>query len=165
MIKMGKLKRAFVFVTIYYIFGSDGIRLVIVGRRKHYLSWFCLVADCNGWYFNGVLTYYKSDDNKTWTVLKQTRDAKSADDMDDKPYVYYYVQDMTTKIVSNVITVKRNDNSVVCGKTCHISSTGEYYSGTDFDPVDPSKASSAKFRQMSSIILMKMESAVLRLEG
>jgi hypothetical protein len=144
MIKMGKLKRAFVLLlfTTFSVVTASALSLSV--DETTVCPGSALLLTATGGTSNGVLTYYKSDDNKTWTVLKQTRDTKSADDMDNTAHVYYYVQDVTTKVVSNVITVTRNDNAAVCGKTCHISSTGDYYSGTDFDPVDPTNASSAK---------------------
>jgi hypothetical protein len=144
MIKMGKLKRAFVLLlfTTFSVVTASALSLSV--DETTVCPGSALLLTATGGTSNGVLTYYKSDDNKTWTILKQTRDTKSADDMDNTAHVYYYVQDKMTKVVSNVITVTRNDNAAVCGKTCHISSTGEYYSGTDFDPVDPTNASSAK---------------------
>ena len=85
------------------------------------------------------LAYQWSTDKNTWNNCQSYTVARRiATDMTDNTSVngvWYRVVDMTDEShpASPEILVER-DKSDACAKTCHITSTGDYFSGTDFDP-------------------------------
>lgn len=81
-------------------------------------------------------TFYweKSSDKTTWTVFGTTMgELYASADMDDKATMYYRVRN-TQNEISNVVTVKLNTDKS-CEKVCHVTTTGDFFDGTDFDPV------------------------------
>ncbi len=59
-------------------------------------------------------------------------------DMGDKPVQYYMVDQKNTSKKSNSVSV---DVSHDCEEVCHITSTGDYYLGTDFNPTNGNPSS------------------------
>lgn len=57
----------------------------------------------------------------------------------DVDFVYYRVVDENTKEVSNEVKVER-DQSSECSKICHTTTTGDQFTGTDFNPLNPNTA-------------------------
>lgn len=81
-----------------------------------------------------VYSYKYSFDKIDWQfVQSQTHLMTATADMPDVEKVYFQVVDETNGEVSNSVEVKRSESSE-CGRTCHVSSTGDFFNGTDFDP-------------------------------
>lgn len=89
--------------------------------------------------YGNYLLYQEKHDDGEWkdasssVTLKTSFGTSMPVDVD---YVYYRVIDDKTKEISNVVTVER-DKSKECSKICHTTSTGDQFTGTDFDPACP----------------------------
>ncbi|MCQ2192970.1 MAG: gliding motility-associated C-terminal domain-containing protein [Paludibacteraceae bacterium] len=90
-------------------------------------------SEHNGHWFGYKYSYDKS---KWEYVQSMTRLNHIATDMSTDASVtkvYYQVFDDDLNEGSNIIEVEKN-TSAECSKTCHQTSTGDYFSGTDFNP-------------------------------
>ena len=97
-----------------------------------------IVLDAGGTTSGHYLAYKWSLDQVTWyDCQSHTVARRIATDMTDNPSangVYYKVVDVTDASNSSPVIFVEKDKSDACAKTCHITSTGDYFSGTDFDP-------------------------------
>lgn len=87
---------------------------------------------------NHFLLYQEKHDDGPWIDASNsvTKEVNLGTSMPvDVDFVYYRVTDETTREVSNVVAVER-DKSAECSKICHTTTTGEQFTGTDFDPID-----------------------------
>jgi hypothetical protein len=90
---------------------------------------------------NDEYDFYKTTDRTTnWKdPFKRTYQTVVVDNMDDTAQVVIYRVVDITKNEEATITINAS-TSALCGKVCHSLSTGDgYLTGTDFNPVDPSK--------------------------
>ena len=81
-----------------------------------------------------TVDFYRSTDGKNFTIAGSALGSDGVfvfvDDMKQKDY-YYYAQFSSTK--TNVVTVNQAPADE-CVSSCHTTSTGEYFNGTDFNP-------------------------------
>jgi hypothetical protein len=82
-----------------------------------------------------ILRYEKSYDGSKWLLLKKTAEVMAADNMSETySTVYYRVTSEDGSIQSPAIAISQlTDNS--CSKSCHQTSTGDFFQGTDFNPL------------------------------
>ena len=86
---------------------------------------------------SGIFVWEKSSDKVNWSIFKSTHgELSAAEDMDDVDVEYFRVRDVDYNY-SNVVSVTKSTSSD-CGKTCHVTSTGDFFDGTDFDPLNSS---------------------------
>ena len=89
--------------------------------------------------FGHYLQYQEKHGDGEWenSMSSVTMKTGMGDNMPpDVDYIEYRVVDDNTKEMSNVVRVDR-DKSDECSKVCHTTSTGDQFTGTDFNPSCP----------------------------
>jgi hypothetical protein len=94
-----------------------------------------LVLTASGTTTGAWLNYFVSTDGGlTWTAISTTKATTCVDDMPSVTgTVEYKVVDGNNNESATVTVTAATSN---CSKECHQTSTGEYYSGTDFNPIN-----------------------------
>ncbi|MCQ2206590.1 MAG: gliding motility-associated C-terminal domain-containing protein [Paludibacteraceae bacterium] len=142
MLAIGNFKRylAFSLLTVLSIFRASAT-LTLTPDVKESCPSEAIVLTCasttdiTGHY---LVYEYSYSPSGPWTYASSmTRLKKIAVDFpDDQEICYYRVSDAQTGETSAVTSVSRSTSSD-CAVTCNQTTTGEYYLGTDFDPLTP----------------------------
>jgi hypothetical protein len=100
-----------------------------------------LVLTASGTTTGAWLNYFVSTDGGlTWTAISTTKATTCVDDMPSVTgTVEYKVVDGNNNESATVTVTAATSN---CSKECHQTSTGDFYSGTDFNPKDTNAAPS-----------------------
>ncbi|MCB9017856.1 MAG: hypothetical protein H6544_04570 [Prevotellaceae bacterium] len=79
-----------------------------------------------------AIDWLRSTDGTNWTTVRSTS-GNVGTFVDDMPgmAVRYKAKDQNSATITNTVTVTLSTN---CAAICHTTSTGDYFSGTDFDP-------------------------------
>ena len=92
----------------------------------------------SGYSVGDVVDVYRSFNGSTWTAIGSTTKDKSGvytfvEEMVSQKVMYRFVDPANPTQRSNDVTIGVNYD---CPEICHVTTTGEYYLGTDFNPSD-----------------------------
>lgn len=130
---------AFLYSVLFLPLSAQTSSLVLSSDEKLVCGGGGIFLTVTGTEFGHYLQYQEKHGDGEWenSMSSVTMKTGMGDNMPpDVDYIEYRVVDDNTKEVSNVVRVDR-DKSDECSKVCHTTSTGDQFTGTDFNPSCP----------------------------
>lgn len=116
---------------------------------------------------NAVNVFRSYDGGNKWTAIgTATKDNSGiytfVEDMVSQQVMYQFVDQNNSSLKSNSVTV---NVSYDCPEICHVTTTGEYYLGTDFNPSDGCNERDINFRNNNYCLENHFEANGIRFVG
>lgn len=116
---------------------------------------------------NAVNVFRSYDGGNKWTAIgTATKDNSGiytfVEDMVSQQVMYQFVDQNNSSLKSNAVTV---NVSYDCPEICHVTTTGEYYLGTDFNPSDGCNERDINFRNNNYCLENHFEANGIRFVG
>ena len=127
---------AFLYSVLFLPLSAQTSSLVLSSDENLVCGGGGIFLTVSGSTFGHYLQYQEKHGDGEWenSMASVTMKTSMGDNMPpDVDYIEYRVVDDNTKEVSNVVRVDR-DKSDECSKICHTTTTGEQFTGTDFNP-------------------------------